>query len=328
MATQIKKSSLNSYINTNNEILVSSTGSNPTSTPQRELPVRKGILVATPQGLKLSVEDGEGLLWHEVVLQAMPEPDNTFTVRFQAQSAPLSSSGTLPEGTITTSPVDSMCTCYSGSGLFDPVSADSDGFFEITMDRDAYAAVADREYWRFEWDNGYNEEMAHFYGYIEPVIDLTGPTFQPDNSDGNYVVIDSALPMDREFIITFRDSLNYGWEESVNGSRILDLQEIYWNPNTNNGEPANMEPGVRCTYVTVGESELWEQSMSAWIQVRFRETISANNGYWVYPKCYIKLPLNTDPSVPYEINLDLPGLGRNYIDVYEAQMKGWIFDFS
>ena len=327
MSIQIKKSSLNNYINTNNEILVGSTGSNPSSSPQRELPVRKGILVATPYGLSLSVEDGNGLLWHEVVLHAIPEPDNTFTVRFQAQSACLGSRYMLPDGTITTSQVDYACTCYSESGLFDPVSSDSDGFFEITMDKDAYAAVADSEYWRFEWDNGYDTEMAHYYGYIKPRINLTGPTFYPDNSDSNYVVIDNVLPADREFTIALYDSLN-DYDEPDNTLRILDLQEIYWNPGTDNGEPAHMEPGLRNSYTVVGQSVLWERDMCAWIQVRFRDSVPANNGYWVYPKCYIKLPLNPDPSDIYDIYLDLPGLGKNYINVDEARMNGWILDLA
>jgi hypothetical protein len=327
MSVQIKKSSLNSYIDTNNEILVGSINSNSSSTPQQELPVRKGILVATPQGLKLSVEDGDGLLWHEVILQAIPAPDNTFTVRFQAQAAPLGSDYMLAEGSDTTWQVDSVCICHSESGLFDPQSADSDGFFEITMDRDAYAAVADREYWRFEWDNGYDGEMSAYYGYIKPQIDIPSQTIKPDNVESNYIVIDNTLPTDREFYITLRDSLN-NWDESYNMSRILDLQEIYWNPHTDNGEPANMEPGSFSDMTTVGQIVIWSGGFCPCIEVRFQDSIRANNGYEVYPKCYIKLPLNPDPSDPYWIDLDLPGLGENYIDVDEARMNGWILELS
>lgn len=327
MSTQIKKSSLNSYINTNNEILVGSIDSSSTSTPQRELPVRKGILAATPQGLKLSVEDGDGLLWHEVILQAIPAPDNTFTVRFQAQAAYLGSHQMLPEGSYTTSHVDSMCTCYSESGLFEPRSADSDGFFEITMDKDAYAAVAPSEYWRFEWDNGYDEEMSAYYGYIKPVINMAGPTIRPDNVESNYIVMDNVLPAEREFIISLRDSLN-DWDESNNQSRILELQEIWWNPNTDNGKPAHMEHGNHSGMTTVGQNNIWGEDMCPWFEVRFQDSIRANNGYEVYPKCYIKLPLNPNPSDPYVFDLDLPGLGENYIDVDEARMNGWILELS
>lgn len=327
MSIQIKKSSLDSYINTNNEILVGSTENNLYASPQLELPVRKGILAATPQGLKLSVEDSDGLLWHEVVLQATPGTDNTFTVRFQAQVTPLGSNQMLAEGCINTIPVDSSCTCYSESGLFEPKNADSDGFFEITMDRDAYAAVADREYWRFEWDNGYDAEMNTYYGYIKPQIDIPSQTINPDNVESNYIVIDNTLPAEREFTIALYDPLN-NWYESNNQSRILDLQEIYWNPCTDNGEPANMEPGNHSVMTTVGQNNIWGEDMCPCIEVRFQDSIRANNGYEVYPKCYIKLPLNSDPSDPYEITLDLPGLGENYIDVDEARMNGWILELS
>lgn len=326
MSIQIKKSSLDSYINTNNEILVGSIVDNISASPEQELPVRKGILAATPEGLKISVDGSGGLVWHEVILTATPGSDNTFTVRFQAQAASLGNSQILPEGSVTTWPVDSICTCYSESGLFDPANPDSDGFFEITIDKDAYAAVADSEYWRFEWDNGYEPEMCSYYGYIKPQIDITSSTFYPDNSEYNYVIIDNALPAERAFIISFYDSL---FDRDVTGPISLTLTEIYWVPE---GEYAFMEPGGYYTTATSDVYISWSSGLCPCIEVSLPEFLQDGNGYYVAVKCYIKLPLNIDPSDPYEIRLDLPGyhgepVDGDGIDVDTMRNNGWVVEY-
>lgn len=324
MSIQIKKSSLDDYINTNNEILVGSIVNNLYASPQQELPVRKGILAATPDGLKISVEDSDGLVWHEVVLAATPGSDNTFTVRFQAQAAFVNDYSMIgADNYYNTVRVDSTCTCYSGTGLFDPVSADSDGFFEITIDKDAYAAVADSEYWVFEWDTGCTGEMAAYYGYIKPQIDITGPTFHPDNSDYNYVVIDNALPVAREFTVGLYDPVDE-YDESTS-PRILQLQEIFWNPE---GEYAMLEPGSHGATATVGETIMWDSGLCPCIEVDLPDSFMSYDSQWIHLKCYIKLPLNDDPSDHYVFSLPLPGLYNDAINVDAAQQYGWIVEYQ
>ena len=322
MSTQIKKSAIDGLLGTY-DILVGAIEPAGVTVPTISNPKRRGIISCCPKGIHISV--GSTPVWKMIGVSG-GSTDSTFTVRFQAQAAPLGTHQILAEGATTTWQVDSICICHSESGLFDPVSADSDGFFEITMDKDAYAAVADREYWRFEWDNGYESEMSTYYGYIKPQIDISVPTFYPDNDEYNYVVIDSALPARRDFIISFYDSI---YTQDITSSIALSLTGIYWN--TEGVPHAMMEPGSQETGYS-GESIQWDEGMCPCIEVALPEFLQDSGGHYVAVKCYIKLPLNNDPSDPYEISLDLPGyhgspVDGEGIDVDTMRNNGWIVEY-
>jgi hypothetical protein len=194
------------------------------------------------------------------------------------------------------------------------------------MDKDAYAAVADSEYWRFEWDDGWDGEMSYYCGYIKPQINITGPYFQPDNDEYNYVVIDNALPTRRDFIISFYDSI---YTQDITSPIALSLTEIYWNTE---GVPHAMMEGGRQETGYSGESIRWDEGMCPCIEVALPDFLQDYQGYFVAVKCYVKLPLTPDSSIPYEISLDLPGYygspveGEGF-DVDHARSIGWIVEY-
>lgn len=318
MSTQIKKSAIDGLLGTY-DILVGAIEPAGVTVPTISNPKRRGIISCCPKGIHISV--GSTPVWKMIGVSG-GSTDSTFTVSFKGLMGIVNSSRML-EGGVTQmiSQAPDNAIIYSENDLFDPVSADSDGIFTITMDKQQYKSFIDsgqQDAWRLEFDNEYSAGAAHWYGYYYPAINTSDWTLAVDNEAQNYIILDGNIPAQQSVYIGLSDD----YEER---SPTVTLDELVWVVDSDESIPV-LDRGVWSSTTSINGYFEIPAGTSPYLYVFIHTPVTnsehaASFAAW----CIIKIDAIPDDYTPEDIYLYLPGEFPDNIDMDEARNQGWNF---